>query len=43
MKRSDTKFNNLSNINQNKTIEFLKMKIGQLNFNNNGIAIIHKH
>ena len=42
MSRSDTRSKIPSNINQSQTNEFFKMKIGQLNFNNNGIAIIHK-
>ena len=42
MNRSNTLSDILSNIHQNKTNEFFKMKIGQLNFNNNKKAIIHK-
>ena len=42
MNRSNTGSNILSNINYNQTNEVFKKKIGQLNFNNNLIAIIHK-
>ena len=42
MRRYDTRFNIPSNINQNQTNEVFKKEIGRLNFNNNGIAIIHK-
>ena len=43
MSRSDTRFNIPSNINRNQFIDFFKLKMGKLKFNNNGIAIIHKH
>ena len=42
MSRSDTRSNILSNINQNPVNEFIKIKIGPLKFNKNGIAIIYK-
>ena len=42
MSRSDTRFNILSHINQNQTNEVCKKDTKRLNFNNNGIAIIHK-
>ena len=42
MSKSDTSSNILSNINQNQSNEVFKKKLGRLNFNNNGIAIIHK-
>ena len=42
MNRSDTRVKNPSNINQDQTNELFKFKMGQLRFNNNGIAIIHK-
>ena len=42
MNRSYTRSNILSNINQNQTNELFKFKMGQLRFNDNGIAIIHK-
>ena len=40
---SNTRSNILSNINQNQSNEFFKIKIGRLNFNDNKIAIIYKH
>ena len=39
---SKAKSNIISNINQDQFNEFIKMKIGQLNFNDNGIAKICK-
>ena len=43
MSRSDTKLKIPSNINQNQFINFVKLKMGNLKFNKNGIVIIHKH
>ena len=43
MNRSDTRSKIPSNINQSQPNELFKFKMGQLKFNNNGIAIIYKH
>ena len=43
MSRSDTRSKIPSNINQHQFIDFFKLKMGKLKFNNHGIAIIYKH
>ena len=43
MNRSDTRSKIPSNINQDQFTDFFKIKMGQIKFNKNGIAIIYKH